>query len=184
MSLIGGAIVPCQSKAVFLLVLPAKIKFYSRGSFFPLNMFSLVSFFRTFSPTLGKKAVLKRSLAQSRAACVPRAPSPVFPLIPSSREGCGFCSSRLSGETADGCQEFLLSLSACVCVTWHPSCLWIALFFPFLKWNENPEYGLELKIFTKIWCYWKDVPFYFFRIFQPQINFETLPGDLEVSLSL
>lgn len=145
-------------------------------------MFSLVSFFRTFS----KKAVLKRSLAQSRAACVPRAPSPVFPLIPSSREGCGFLllaslgrdSRRLSGVP-------FVSQCLCMCnLAPFLLRLWIALFFPFLKWNENPEYGLELKIFTKIWCYWKAVPFCFFRIFQLQINFETLPGDLEVSLSL
>lgn len=52
-ALIGGAIAPCQNKAVLLL---AKIKFFFQVTF--LNMFFLVSFLKTFSLTPGRKAVL------------------------------------------------------------------------------------------------------------------------------
>lgn len=130
MSLIAGAVVPCRRKAVVGFLSPAKTKCYSRGSFFLfLNMFSLVSFFRTFRLTRGKKAVLKHSLSQSWASCVPTGAQSCLPANTLIQGGLWFLLLRPPTVIR---RPFCLSVPVYVYLA--PSWLWIALSFPF--WNE------------------------------------------------
>lgn len=119
-----------------MLILLAKIKFYFQVIFFKKNMFSLVSFFKTFSPTRGKKAILMASLSQRGAVVVCRwRPVPSSLWDPNPRKVMVF-APHIPWERQQTVVRSSFRLSVpCVCVL--GTLLVVVMdcpFFPF--WNE------------------------------------------------